>query len=117
MNRNKELGGAIKELRLSKLMSQRQIADKIGISENKYSLIEDDVCFPTLVILKKLAEIFNITVNDLTKNIHQTNYIINCDDRKLPQKIIDMIELFYANKRLYKKLIYQNKKETEEVNK
>lgn len=117
MNRNKELGGAIKELRLSKLMSQRQIADKIGISENKYSLIEDDVCFPTLEILKKLAEIFNITVNDLTKNIKETNYIINCDDRKLPQEIIDMIELFYANKRLYKKLIYQNKKETEEVNK
>lgn len=52
MNRNKELGGAIKELRLSKLMSQRQIADKIGISANKYSLIEDDVCLPTLEILK-----------------------------------------------------------------
>ena len=48
-------------------------------------------------------------INDLTKNIQETNYIINCDDRKLPQEISDMIELFYANKRLYKKLIYQNK--------
>lgn len=104
MNRNKELGGAIKELRLSKLMSQRQIADKIGISENKYSLIEDDVCLPTLEILKKLAEIFNITVNDLTKNIHKINYI-NCSYGKPSQQISDMIDLFYANKRLYKKLI------------
>lgn len=109
MNRNKKLSGAIKELRLSKLMSQRQIADKIGISEKKYNLIEDDICLPSLETLKKLAEIFNITVNDLTKNIQETNYIINCDDRKLPQEISDMIELFYANKRLYKKLIYQNK--------
>lgn len=109
MNRNKELGETIKELRLSKLMSQRQIADKIEISEKKYSLIEDDIWLPTLEILKKLAEIFNITINDLTKNIKETNYIINCDDRKIPQEISDMIELFYANKRLYKKLIYQNK--------
>ena len=109
MNRNKELGETIKELRLSKLMSQRQIADKIGINEKKYNLIEDDICLPTLETLKKLAKIFNITVNDLTKNIKETNYIINCDDRKLPQEINDMIELFYANKRLYKKLIYQNK--------
>ena len=44
MNRNKELGEAIKELRLSKLMSQKQIADEIGISEKKYNLIEDDIC-------------------------------------------------------------------------
>lgn len=109
MNRNKELGEAIKELRLSKLMSQKQIADEIGISEKKYNLIEDDICLPSLETLKKLAEIFNITVNDLTKNIKETNYIINCDDRKIPQEISDMIELFYANKRLYKKLIYQNK--------
>lgn len=109
MNRNKELSEAIKELRLSKLMSQKQIADEIGISEKKYNLIEDDICLPSLETLKKLAEIFNITVNDLTKNIKETNYIINCDDRKLPQEISDMIELFYANKRLYKKLIYQNK--------
>jgi toxin-antitoxin system, antitoxin component, xre family len=108
MNRNKELGGAIKELRLSKLMSQRQIADKIGISANKYSLIEDDVCLPTLEILKKLAEIFNITVNDLTKNIHQTNYI-NCNCGKPSQQITDMIDLFYANKSLYKKLIRRYK--------
>ena len=64
MNRNKELGEAIKELRLSKLMSQKQIADEIGISEKKYNLIEDDICLPSLETLKKLAEIFNITVND-----------------------------------------------------
>lgn len=108
MNRNKELGEAIKELRLSKLMSQKQIADEIRISEKKYNLIEDDICLPTLEILKKLAEIFNITVNDLTKNIHQTNYI-NCNCGKPSQQITDMIDLFYANKSLYKKLIRRYK--------
>lgn len=108
MNRNKELGEAIKELRLSKLMYQKQIADEIRISEKKYNLIEDDICLPTLEILKKLAEIFNITVNDLTKNIHQTNYI-NCNCGKPSQQITDMIDLFYANKSLYKKLIKRYK--------
>ena len=103
---NKEIGNRIKTIRESASLTQNEVAEHLGISKEKFAGIELGLFLPTLEILNQLAKLFNVPVTELTSSNKKLNY----DDFNIAQETKDklnMIDLFYANKKLYKKLIYQ----------
>lgn len=103
---NKELGNRIKTIREKASLSQNEVAKYLGISKDEYAGIELGIFPPTLVILNQLAKLFEVSVKMLTENSKESNYS-DFNIAKETKEKLDMIDLFYANKKLYKKLIYQ----------
>lgn len=96
----------IKIIREITSLTQDEVAKYLGITREKYAGIELGVFPPTLEILNQLAKLFNVSVKTLTENTKELNYADFNTAQKTKDKL-DMIDLFYANKNLYKKLIYQ----------
>lgn len=103
---NKELGNRIKTIREKASLSQNEVAKYLGISKDEYAGIELGIFPPTLVILNQLSKLFEVSVKILTENSKESNYA-DFNIAKETKDKLDMIDLFYANKNLYKKLIYQ----------
>lgn len=103
---NKILGSRIKELRSAKNFTQEQIADKIGISRQKYARIESGVNSITLDILSKVAKVLEVSVGDITRVLDETPAIAYRagEESGSSKEIFDMLDLFYANKHMYEKL-------------
>ena len=62
----------IKELREDNDLTQQQIADKLGITQRKYSYLETDTQQLTDEILVKLSRVYNVT----------TDYILKLTDKR-----------------------------------
>ena len=103
---NKEMENRIKTIRENASLTQDEVAKYLGISKEKYAGIELGIFPPTLIILNQLSKLFKVSVKILTENNKESNY----DDFNIAKETkekLDMIDLFYANKNLYRKLIYQ----------
>lgn len=103
---NKELGNRIKTIREKASLSQNEVAKYLGISKDEYAGIELGIFPPTLVILNQLSKLFEVSVKMLTENSKESNYS-DFNIAKETKEKLDMIDLFYANKNLYRKLIYK----------
>jgi transcriptional regulator with XRE-family HTH domain len=55
----------VKELRKNDGLTQKQVADRIGITYQSYQAYEMGLSLPTLENFLKLCEIFDVTPNDL----------------------------------------------------
>ena len=68
-----KIGDRLKTLRLSKGLTQAQVAEKIGIPRTTYANYESDKREPKIDILNKIAAEFDVTIDDiLTKSfIHK----------------------------------------------
>ena len=55
----------LKELRTSKKISQKQIASQLDIADRQYRRYENEEQQPTLPIIIKLADYFNISIDYL----------------------------------------------------
>lgn len=62
---NKSMGEIISTLRKEKGMTQKDIADKLGITDKAVSKWERDVAFPDTATIPRLAEILGISVEEL----------------------------------------------------
>ena len=62
----------LKELRKSKFMTQREVADRIQITHAYYCLIENGNVMPSVKINKKLAKVLKRTAKE-TNEILKTN--------------------------------------------
>lgn len=103
---NELLGGRMKALRNSMGLTQEQIADRIGISRQKYARIENGTNNITLDILTKIAGVIEVSVADITRVLDESSavaYRAGAKDSS-SEKIFDMLDLFYANKHMYAKL-------------
>lgn len=100
------LGIRIKTLRNAKNLTQEQVADQIGISRQKYARIEKGTNHVTLDVLIKIAEVFDVTVGDITKVLDEAPAVAYRAGKESAstQKVFDMLDLFYANKHLYERL-------------
>ena len=58
-------GSMIATLRKKHGMTQLELAERIGVTDKAVSKWERDLCFPDISSIPKLAEIFNITVDEL----------------------------------------------------
>ena len=61
----KSMGEIISTLRREKGMTQKDIADKLGITDKAVSKWERDIAFPDTATVPKLAEILEINVEEL----------------------------------------------------
>lgn len=59
------LGDKLKSLRLAKKMSQKELAERIGIAKSVISFYESGDRFPSYEVLIKIAQIFNVTTDYL----------------------------------------------------
>lgn len=103
---NELLGNRIKALRSARNYTQEQMADKIGVSRQKYARIENGTNSITLDILSKVAKILDVTVGDITRVLDETPIVTyrTGTEEASSQKIFDMLDLFYANKHMYIRL-------------
>ena len=106
---NEQIGNRLAELRNAKSFSQEEVAKRIGISRQKYVCIEKGIDSVILETLVKLANVFDVNIKDITKVLEQKT---NADEQnESTRNMLYMIDLFYANKCLYEKITYQDKKE------
>lgn len=107
---NELLGNRIKVLRSANHLTQEQMADQLGISRQKYARIESGANNITLEMLSQIARLLGVTVGDITKVLDETEDSVVAyrtgSETLSPQKIFEMLDLFYANKHLYTKLQY-----------
>ena len=61
------LGMMISTLRKEKGMTQLELAEKMGVTDKAVSKWERDLSFPDINSIPKLAEIFEISVDELTQ--------------------------------------------------
>lgn len=59
------IGIRIKELRLSKEITQEEFADYLGVSYQSVSRWENNVCYPDIELLPIIADFFSVTVDSL----------------------------------------------------
>ncbi len=58
-------GDRMKELREKRKMSQKDLAERIGIAKSAISFYESDDRFPSYEVLIKVSRIFNVTTDYL----------------------------------------------------
>lgn len=56
---------SLKELRARKNMTQKEIADKIGVSVQTYNAWEKDVSNVAIGKVKALADFFDVTIGEI----------------------------------------------------
>ena len=85
------MGEIISTLRKEKGMTQKDIADKLGITDKAVSKWERDVAFPDTATIPKLAEILGVSVEELMQakavpvNGHKgAGYLINIILKAVP---------------------------------
>ena len=71
------LGMMISTLRKEKGMTQLELAEKMEVTDKAVSKRERDLSFPDINTLPKLAETFNVSVDDLMQVKTKTTEIIN----------------------------------------
>ena len=62
---NKSMGEIISTLRKEKGMTQKDIADRLGITDKAVSKWERDIAFPDTATIPKLAEVLGVSVEEL----------------------------------------------------
>ena len=81
------LGEHIKTIRKERGLQQKEVALEVGVDQSNYNKIENGKREPSVYILKKLADLFGVSVD----------YIIE-PDYKLPKEVV--IEDKVANEQL-----------------
>ncbi len=62
---NKNIADNLRQIRAKKRISQDELADLCGISQQYVCKIENEKVNPSIYILWKIAEALEVTVNDL----------------------------------------------------
>lgn len=62
---NKKFGDFIKELRKEKQLTQKELGEKLNITDKAISKWERGLSFPDIAVLKDLAEFFDIDISEL----------------------------------------------------
>lgn len=104
------LGNKIKELRCARNLTQEQVAEKLGMTRQRLARMENGSGNINLEHLITLAEVFGVSVGDITSVLDEQPAVAYRDgeESQSSQKIFDMLDLFYANKHMYMKLKDKN---------
>lgn len=88
------MGEKLKSLRLEKKLTQKQVADRIGLAISAVSSYESGTRYPSYDVLVKLARIFHVSTDYLlgitdTRNIDVTG--LNDNEIELVSQLVDML--------------------------
>ncbi|WP_439132518.1 helix-turn-helix domain-containing protein [Polaribacter sp.] len=76
---NQNIGISIKNARILKNLSQKELAKKIGISNINLSLIENDKANPSIDTLTKISKVLDIPIAYIL--------VLGLDEKCFPRKI------------------------------
>ena len=93
---NIKTGNLIKELRKAKGMTQKDLADKLHITDRAVSKWERGLCAPDISLLEPLSEILEVKVTDLISGEQSTE-----EEKEVETKVLEAIN--YSEKELKKK--------------
>ena len=82
--RRSTLGSCIRTLRIRNQMTQAQLADKIGVTDKAVSKWERGLSYPDIELFPVLADILQVTVNDLLRE---------CEDECRPSQLLQRYEM------------------------
>lgn len=77
-----KLNEKLKILRKQKNLSQEQIAEYLGVGQTTYSRYEDLKTYPDIFIIKKLANLYGITIDQLVSDIDEEEYTIKVTEEE-----------------------------------
>ena len=88
------MGEKLKSLRLEKNLTQKQIADRIGLAISAVSSYESNSRYPSYDVLVKLSRIFHVSTDYLlgitdTRNVDVTG--LNDNEIELVSQLVDML--------------------------
>ena len=88
------MGEKLKSLRLEKNLTQKQIADRIGLAISAVSSYESGSRYPSYDVLVKLSRIFHVSTDYLLgitdkRNVDVTG--LNDNEIELVSKLVDML--------------------------
>ena len=65
----------LKEIRKEKLLTQKELSEKLGFSKNAICEWEKGRCEPSITVLKKISSLFNLSIDYLVGNSDEFGYI------------------------------------------
>ena len=88
------MGEKLKALRIERNLTQRQVADRIGLAISAVSSYESGTRYPSYDVLVKLARIFHVSTDYLlgitnTRNIDVTG--LRDNEIELVSQLVDML--------------------------
>lgn len=89
------IGKKLKALRIEKHLTQKQVADRIGLAISAVSSYESGTRYPSYDVLVKLARIYHVSTDYLlgitdTRNIDVTG--LNDNEIELVSQLVDMLK-------------------------
>lgn len=90
----------IKELRLSKKMTQQDVADKLGITRPAYTAYEKGKREPDFSILQSLANIFGVTTDYLLGNTQVPEWATEEERIELDKLLESNVNMAYGGETL-----------------
>ncbi len=86
-------GSRIKELRNENRLTQKELAEKVGVTKSTIAAYENDTRLPSYEVLIKLANVFKVSIDSLLLN--RSELIIDAHGLSLEQ--IELLEAIIAN--------------------
>jgi transcriptional regulator with XRE-family HTH domain len=109
MNMSYAIGSRIKELRLIRKINQDEMADLLKTTRQRYSRLENGQVDISYVIIKKIAEYFGVSIDEITNAEEEKKELVaffreenTCQDVVgSVEKIEEILKVFNAHKKLY----------------
>ena len=87
----------LKEARLKRNLSQKEVADQIGVAKSTYSLYESGNREPSVQTIKKIADVLNVSADELLGLSEQpTTIAAHFDGDEHTEEELDKIKEFAA---------------------
>lgn len=100
------LGAKLRELRREKNWSQGQLGIKIGIHEKHISRYENDKSKPSTAILRKIADVFGVSVDYLLSNGESSVPTVSeFKDQELLECFLEADKLDAEDRNVVKKMV------------
>lgn len=88
---NKKIGSFISELRKSRSLTQKELAEKLNLTDKAISKWERGLGYPDITIVSSLADILGVTVNELLNGERiERNAAIACDVNTIVENTLDL---------------------------
>ncbi|MGG3452324.1 helix-turn-helix transcriptional regulator [Domibacillus aminovorans] len=78
-----DYGGRLKNLRLSKGISQQELADRLQINRSTYARYELSKTQPDFATLEKLADFYGVTTDYIIKGIKNSDVDLTEDEKEM----------------------------------
>lgn len=110
-------GERLKELRNNKKMSQSELAEFAGLHYTQIGRYEKNKSLPSSDILKKLADLFSVSIDYLIEGTTEENAKSHIHDRDLLKQFKEIEELDQKDKEVIKILLdaFLTKKHIQEL--